>query len=618
MKPIHRLVAAMFLMLPVVAYAEDASIQSVVQETLLSNPEVLARWRAYESSVSEMEAARGGYRPRGDVTLGAGIERRDDPILKKNYGRSSSSISLTQMLYDGFATRSEVGRLDHASKARLFELQDASESVGRDAALAYIDVLRYRRLVELAEENYVRHRAIFKQIEQRVQSSAGRQADLEQASGRLALAETNLLTETSNLHDVSARFQRLVGYAPPEVMVSDLSVANGLPGDPAEAVQEAEANNPQIKAAVENVRAANYALAGKDAPFRPRVDFRLRHDLGENINGVTGGHQQAVAELVLNYNFYNGGSDVARQKQFLSDRDQARDLRDKACRDVRQTTVISYNDVRRIQEQLRFLEEHQRATEKVRDAYRKQFEIGQRTLLDLLDTENELFDASRALVGAQHDLSAAYVRTQASMGKLLSALGVSRVAQEDAPLPADWAAGDESAQCPAEAPVLYVANKEALDQRADALVLEGVAEQKAVYEEAVKAASLSTEPQAEAKPIMAADSEVGASLQSWASAWRGLDHAAYVARYAPSFTPAKGGTHESWVAERKRVFSRARDVSLDISDIKVRVKDDTHASTTFRQAYSSRSYSDVVLKTLEWEKIDGQWLIISEVAYPIQ
>lgn len=615
MKSIHRLIAAMFLLAPVVAGADEANIKAVVQEALLSNPEVLSRWRAYESSVNERDAAKGGYKPRGDLTLGAGIERRDDPILKKNYGRTSGSISLTQMLYDGFATRSEIGRLDHASMVRLFEVQDASEAVARDAALAYVDVLRYRKLVALSEDNYVQHRAIFKQIESKVKASAGRQVDLEQASGRLALAETNLLTDTANLHDVSARFQRLAGYAPPEVMSAELGLADGLPADSSEVVQQAEQRNPQIKAAIENIHAANFALVGRDAPFRPRVDFRLRDDFGENINGVIGGHNTAVGEFLLTYNFYNGGSDVARQKQFLSDRDQARELRDKACRDVRQTVVIAYNDTRKIREQLAFLDQHQTATEKARDAYRKQFDIGQRTLLDLLDTENELFDARRAFVAAQHDLNNAVIRTQAGMGSLLAALGVSRVGQEDAPLPDDWAsAGEEVAKCPAEAPVLYVSNKEALDQRADALVLDGVAEQEAVYKAAVDAANKSVDAPA---PV-AADASVEESLQAWANAWRSLDHGAYVAKYSPDFVPAKGGTHAAWVSERARVMGRAKAVTLEVSDVKVKLKDESHASTTFRQAYSATGYKDVVQKTLEWQKVGGQWLIAREVAYRVQ
>ncbi len=100
----------------------------------------------------------------------------------------------------------------------------------------------------------------------------------------------------------------------------------------------------------------------------------------------------------------------------------ALDLRDKSCRDLRQTTAIAYHDTVKLTEQIQYLREHQRTSEMVRDAYQRQFDIGQRTLLDLLDSENELFDANRALENAQQDLLLAEMRVLASSGKLLETL----------------------------------------------------------------------------------------------------------------------------------------------------------------------------------------------------
>ena len=120
---------------------------------------------------------------------------------------------------------------------------------------------------------------------------------------------------------------------------------------------------------------------------------------------------------------------MARARQYADQVNVAKDLRDKACRDVRQTVAIAYNDTRKLTEQLTYLDQHQLSTEKARDAYRKQFDIGQRTLLDLLDTENELFQAKRAYTNADYDLLIAQVRTQAGFGNLLATLDLSRVGQ---------------------------------------------------------------------------------------------------------------------------------------------------------------------------------------------
>lgn len=182
----HRKIIILCLALsPLLAQAQATTLQSAAQKAVLSNPEVLQRWHAYKAAQGERDTAFGGYLPRLDLSVSKGRDHRDDPLLKRDYTRNATTLTLTQMLYDGFATRNEVKRFDHALLVRLYELQDASETAALEAARAYIDVQRYRTLVGLAEENYVRHRSVFEQIQKKVQAGVGRRVDLEQAAGRL-------------------------------------------------------------------------------------------------------------------------------------------------------------------------------------------------------------------------------------------------------------------------------------------------------------------------------------------------------------------------------------------------------------------------------------------------
>jgi adhesin transport system outer membrane protein len=106
--------------------------------------------------------------------------------------------------------------------------------------------------------------------------------------------------------------------------------------------------------------------------------------------------------------------------------EQARDLQEKACRDVRQTLLIAYSDVRSLSEQQRYMDQHRLSTEKSREAYRQQFDIGQRTLLDLLDSQNEFFEATRSYINARYNQVGAQARTLSGMGQLVNTLGVNR------------------------------------------------------------------------------------------------------------------------------------------------------------------------------------------------
>ncbi len=582
-------------------FAQQITLRDAAQKAVLANPEVLAKWHALRATSQEREVAFGGFLPRVDIQASSGRERKKSPGLdEQNYSRGGTTLSLNQMLYDGFATRSEVRRLGHARATRYFELIDASESTALEAARAYYDVLRYRRLVQLSEDNYVQHRAVFEQIQRRAQAGVGRKVDLEQAAGRLALAESNLLTETANLHDVSARYQRIIGEMPPSGMSVPERLDKDMPREAASALSRAQMRTPALLAAVENVRASLADVEVRRAAYHPRLDFRLRQGRDRNLDGVIGAHESRAAELVLNFNLFNGGSDAARVSQYAEQLNLARDLRDKVCRDTRQTIAIAYNDMKKLAEQLRYLDQHQLSIEKARDAYRKQFDIGQRTLLDLLDSENELFQAKRAFINAEHDLGIAHARTQAGMGSMLASLGLAHMETEEPAELKDWGAGEESAErCPAEAPLLQMADKSALDARA--------------------LATLQASDAAPAAPRGNGDDSAKAlnqAVKDWTAAWANKSFDEYIAFYAPAFVPAEGVKRETWVRQRKARLAKPGKITVKVEDIRVAVRSADRASTEFRQSYRSDDFVDETFKALEWIRIDGRWLILQETAVP--
>jgi len=648
------------------ARAQDGkplTLKEAAQKAVLSNPEVLARWHTLRAANNEREVSAGALLPRVDFLAGAGTERRSEVTVRSPYDRTSTSLTITQVLYDGFATRNEIKRLDHARLVRLFEFFDTSESVALEAGRAFYDVLRFRDLVALAEENFVQHRSVFEQTERRVKAKIARAVDLEQIGARLALAEANLLTETANLHDTSARFQRIVGQVPPAELPLPTQLTLNIPVDATSAVREAQRRNGALRASIENVRASDAALASRQGVYQPRFDLRLRRDQGRNLSGIPGNSEINVAEVVMSWNLFNGFSDRARERQFAEQLNIAKDLRDKTCRDIRQTLLIAYNDVRKLTEQLIYISQNNVSVEKARNAYRQQFDIGQRTLLDLLDTENELYQAKRAEANAEHDLNIAYVRTQAGLGTLLSALELSKIETGPVPGLAQWDEGEDAAQsCPAEPVTVYVVDKAALLNRAADLQKQTAllnARERAMQEvmtpltpdalgarpagaatsvapvaptptqltpkaPAGRATPLVTPapprvvpaPPAPATPASSSNdvnySELRQTLQNWRAAWIKRDVDTYLGFYAPNFVPSTGDGQEAWKEKRKAALSRAIDISLEIADLTVTLSDATNATMVFKQTYGAANYRDIVTKTLQWMKVGERWLIVRE------
>lgn len=358
-------------------------------------------------------------------------ERLIDNINKTQTPNSQTTLSLRQMLFDGLATPSEVNRLDHVAKARYFELQAQMQSVALDTSTAYYDLLRYRKLVTYAQDNFVVHKQVFDRIKSRVDAGVGKRVDLDQATGRLALAEANLVTETNNLYDVTARYQRLVGELPPETVAESTLPTDGFAATASDALELAYKQNPNILGSIENIVAVEHSVTGKKAQYYPRLDLNGRKIL--HVNGTSENSTLAAdtLEVTASWNLFNGFSDKARVDLAVEDLNRSHDLRDKACIDTRQQVAIAFNSIVQLKDQIGYRERHQDSIEKARIAYRKQYDIGQRTLLDLLDTENEYFQSRRNLTNAVMDMNTAYARTYAGQGELLHKLGVSRADVSD-------------------------------------------------------------------------------------------------------------------------------------------------------------------------------------------
>ncbi|MBP6612138.1 MAG: TolC family outer membrane protein [Aquabacterium sp.] len=593
--------------LSVAAHAQSTQptgLAAAVQQAINNNPDVTARLNALRAAANEVDVARGQYLP--SVDLSASVGRDSDRITSRSpasqsLSRNGLALSASQILWDGMATSKEVSRLGHARLTRYFEFLGATEETALEATRAYLDVERYRKLVSLAEDNYVQHKYAFDQLQTKFKAGVGRGVDAEQANARLALAESNLTTEQANLHDVSARYLRIVGDLPPASSAAvNPQLSKGILPANIDTINQALAQHPSISAAIENLRAAQAQAQGAESRYQPTVEARVRTGVGKNFDGVQDQKRDSSAEILLNWNLFNGGSDKARVRQYADLINQAADQRDRACRDVRQTVAIAHNDIRKLQDQLVALDRNVLAIEKARDAYRQQFDIGQRSLLDLLNAENELYTAKRSYANAETDLQLAYARTQAAKYSLTSTLGLSREAEGTQELVQDWQAADDAAQrCPVTAIDVKATSLGELDARARKLAVP-----------ALTAAPVVAAPSAPAPVASPAVATVQQRLRDWADAWMAKDVDGYLSFYAKDFAPSRS-TSAKWIAERRRLVSKTGTIELTLDDIQTQAQGDA-VVTRFQQKYNSSNYKDNSVKVLTWKQIDGKWVIVKE------
>jgi len=585
--------------------APTAGLSAAAQKAIDTNPDVTARLNALRAADDEIRVARGGYLPR--VDLSASVGRDSDRITNRNpesqsLNRNGIALSANQVLWDGLATKKEVERLGHAKVTRYFEFLSATEDAALEASRAYIDVQRYRKLVELAQDNYVQHKYVHNQLQSKVKAGVGRGVDSEQTNARLALADSNLTTETANLHDVSARYLRVVGEAPSANQAPAQGLERGIPASTQETTNQALAHSATIEAAVENLRAAKAQASRQNSSYQPKVEAKVRSGVGKNFDGVETQKRDTAAEILMTWNLYNGGSDQARAHQLANLVNQAADQRDKACRDVRQTAAIAHNDIQKLKDQMVALDRNVLAIEKARDAYRQQFDIGQRSLLDLLNSENELYTAKRAYVNAESDLQLAYARTHAAKNSLTANLGLSPAKDTAGEAGKDWHAAEEASQrCPVVALDVSNISRDELNNRASKL--SGGATPTAVPASTITPAQVTT-------PAAQAVETVTERLRGWAAAWMSKDIDRYMGFYAKDFAPARS-TSAKWINERRRLVGKPGPIEVKLDQVKAEAKGDT-VVTSFTQNYSSDRYKDVSQKALTWKQINGLWVIVKE------
>jgi adhesin transport system outer membrane protein len=405
------------------------TLQEAVSTTITTNPDVLAAANERLAVAEEVNQAEAGYYPTIDFAIGTGWELTNSPSTRASgkgevhLNRDEASIDLRQMLYDGMATKNEVRRQTARTNSRAYSVYSAAENTALEAVKAYLDVLRRQKLVDLASANLEAHERFDDQIRLRSERGVGRKADVDQSKGRMALATANLVAEQSNLRDSETSYLRVIGIAPESLMDPESPVVL-LPGTLDEAIERAKSNHPTLKTAESDVESAYAQHDTAKSPFQPRIHFELGATSNHDIDGVPGTNKDITAMIRLRYNLLNGGRDEARREETAHLINQASEIRNNTLRQVEESTRLSWNALQTVNNQMGFFKQHVESSELSRDAYQQQFSLGQRTLLDLLDSENEVFVARTSYVNAQYDQLYAMYRILNSMGVLMESLGV--------------------------------------------------------------------------------------------------------------------------------------------------------------------------------------------------
>lgn len=427
--------AALALGLVTPAFAADVTtMRETVKTTIAYNPNVKAFQEYRQAAEHDLKRARSGWFPRVDARAAWGVEQWSDPTTRSStrgtqgrrtyYDRSEASLTISQTIWDGLDTLNRVrigkSRLDSA-ESRLF---DNAEGLGLDAILAHIEVYRQRRIVALAELNVKNHKAILASQFERHRSGASTMADVTQTQSRLARTEASLAESRAALEVAMANYKRLTGRDVGDIEAPN-SPANAYPSLDV-ALASCQTRNPKVEALKSDIRTADSQFQLDRAAFHPNVFLEAGPSYNYRTQSNTYDQGGMSVMLRANWNLFNGGYDYYNVKGNKARARQARQELNQQLDLLAEETEASWSELISAQEQSKFYANAVDYSTRTRDMYLEQFNVGQRSLLDVLDSENELFSSSIQLVTSQQNIIAAKFRLLTLGGALLSSFGVDR------------------------------------------------------------------------------------------------------------------------------------------------------------------------------------------------
>lgn len=429
--------------------AQSQTLEQAVAHTIDTNPDLRVAFNRFKAREEQVNQAMAGYMPTIDITGGYGYEQTDSVSTRrrKNVGdvdskgvaelnRGEFGVSLKQMLFDGFYTSSEVNRYSFEASADQWALLAAAEDMALEVSKAYLNYLRTLEVLKLAEKNLDSHKEIYDQIKQRTDSGLGSTADLSQISGRLARANANVMSARNNLLDAKAQYVKVVESEPVD-LIQPVPDADMLPKDLSSSLNDAQQNHPILKSAANDIRAAENERSSVQSNYYPQVSLELSGNWNNDIGGEdgvsnlasqnVGGHNNDLLAMVrVKYNLFAGGRDLAREKETAYKLGEAKEIRQRAQREVVEGVNLAWNAYEMLAPQKEYIRDHVVAAKDTQSAYAQQFNLGQRSLLDLLDTENELFEARKDYLQTEYDEIIAKYRVLNATGRLLDSLKVTR------------------------------------------------------------------------------------------------------------------------------------------------------------------------------------------------
>lgn len=401
--------------------AQGETLQDAVKYMIETHPDVRTVVYNRLARDQEVKQARAGYFPELGFSAGAGFQEFNEPV-DQELDPWEFRLSLRQNVFRGLQDVNEADRQQARVRSEAYVIQSTADNTALEATKVYLEVLRKQAFLDLANEDLKIHQRITDQIRLRSESGVDRMADMNQVVSRLALAEANVVAAETNLLDAQTNYLKVIGHLPEDLVKPEVP-ADLLPPSLEEAQQIALRQHPTLKQAEEDLTARKAQDNVAQAPYMPIVDIEIDKVWSEDLDyGLNTDEENLIGMVRVRYNLFRGWKDSARKAETAYLISEAREIRNHTHRQVIESIRLSWMAYKSSMNRNQILQKRLESSMETSQSYSKQWDIGKRTLLDVLDSEAERIDANKELIDSQFDGLFAQYRLLNGMGSLVHSL----------------------------------------------------------------------------------------------------------------------------------------------------------------------------------------------------
>lgn len=424
------LAAAALIAIPCAAEAQRLELKTAVETAMETNPEINQAVENKTAIEFEREQAQGLFLPKVSVEGSVGVRRLEN-ATRRNLGIANDElypmeggVRLEQILFDGGVRRNEVKRQASRTDGAAFRVEERSQFVALQVTRNYLDYLLQQRIVAASEDNIDFHSKLVTDLREGVAKGSLSIADQQQAEERQQAARSRLTEANLDLVNTSASFRTLTGLDLVDGATLPPSLATSIPGTLEEALAVARERNPRVREATADLDAAHAMVRKAKSEQMPTLSLEGNARIGDDIDGFRGETNDLRAGLVLRWDVFNGGVKRSKVQEMYRREREARFRLDQMAREAEEDVRVAWNTWDAQGRLVKELEAQSTVSDELLRSYRAQFNVGRRSLLDVLDAQNTRYNVQVRTETAKFAQFYAEFKLLAALNGLLAAMDV--------------------------------------------------------------------------------------------------------------------------------------------------------------------------------------------------